>query len=100
MLCIVGIEPDPELVEPCEDYCDKAAAADCENAENLADCVSGCTLFGATDFPCSQSWNPVLTCSEGATFECDNNGKAVPTGCGVQLLLFGACVLLNTDEAA
>jgi hypothetical protein len=91
--CILGIEPNEELVEPCEEYCTQVVAAGCENTEGQASCVNGCTLFGATDFPCASDWKQVLTCSEGATFECDSNGNAVPVGCELDIVSFGLCVL-------
>ena len=93
--CLAGIEPDPELTGPCEDYCEAAVAAECENTEGQQSCVNGCTLFGATDFSCSSQWNEVLTCADGATFECNANGEAVPVGCGSQGLAFGACVVFG-----
>ncbi|MBN1611109.1 MAG: hypothetical protein JW940_31040 [Polyangiaceae bacterium] len=98
--CIAGIEPDLELAGPCEDYCDGAVAAQCEKTESKASCVNGCTLFGAKDFPCSSQWNNVLTCSDGATFECNDNGNAVPSGCNVQVLAFGACVVFGVGASS
>jgi len=95
MACILGIEPNPDLVEPCEDYCTEVVAADCENTEGQTSCVSGCTLFGSTDFPCAEEWDQVLDCADGATFDCDANGNAVPLGCELDIVAFGLCVLAN-----
>jgi hypothetical protein len=39
----------------------------------------------------------VLTCADGAEFECNANGDAVPIGCGLQVLAFGACVIFGVD---
>ena len=97
LACTAGIEPDSDLVEPCEDYCTEANAADCENSEGVASCVSWCTIFGAGAFPCAEEWNTVLRCSEGAAFECDANGNVVPRGCELQVIGFAACVLLNPE---
>lgn len=100
LACTAGIDPDPGLVDPCEDYCTEAAAADCENSEGVSSCVSWCTIFGAGAFPCAEEWNTVLTCSEDATFECDANGNVAVRGCELQVLGFAACVLLNPDAAS
>jgi hypothetical protein len=98
--CIAGIHPDPTLASPCEEYCDAAVAAQCEKTESKASCVNGCTLFGANDFPCSTQWNNVLTCADGATFECNDNGDAVPTGCDIEVLAFGACVVFGVGASS
>jgi hypothetical protein len=98
--CIAGIDPDPTLVTPCEEYCEAAVQAQCEKTESQASCVNGCTLFGAQDFPCSNQWEAVLTCSDGKTFECNNNGDAIPSGCAVQVLAFGACVYLGVGASS
>ena len=97
--CIAGIEPDPALVTPCEDYCETAVQAQCEKTEEVS-CVNGCTLFGAQDFACSDQWKDVLACADGATFECDNNGDAIPSGCDTEVLAFSVCVLFGVGASS
>jgi hypothetical protein len=90
-LCVLGNASDPELREPCETYCADASIAECPNAESESDCVLGCQLAGGLLTECGMSWRDYLTCSEGASFYCGDDGKPVAEGCESKFLLFAAC---------
>lgn len=96
-LCFLGNVPDPALREPCERYCTEAAVAACAGMEPHADCVYGCQSAGALAPACRELWDEYLTCSDGATFYCGEDDKAVPEGCEATLLTFAACLLSTTQ---
>jgi hypothetical protein len=96
-LCVLGNAPDPELREPCEAYCADASTAQCPNAEPESDCAFGCQLAGGLLTECATSWRDYLTCSEGASFYCGDEGKPVAEGCEAKFLLFAACYAEGTS---
>jgi hypothetical protein len=96
-LCVLGNASDPELREPCEVYCADASTAECPNAESESDCVLGCQLAGGLLPECATSWRDYLTCSEGASFYCGDDGKPVAEGCEAKFLRFATCYAEGTS---
>lgn len=92
-VCLLANVPAPELREPCEEYCANAAPAQCPNTETDLACVLGCQVSGSLYPSCSQPWSAFLSCAEGATFYCDDDGNALPEGCEAEYLLFAACIV-------
>jgi len=95
--CVLQEAPDPDLAEPCENYCSAVVDAMCENDEgDLAGCVLWCQSLGTTYPSCRSPWQTLLECGETAEFECNANGEAEPLGCTVEALTFLVCIC-NSD---
>jgi hypothetical protein len=93
LACAFGTGPNPEFVDPCEDYCARVVEANCPNTESLADCVSGCTLLASDSLACTDEWDAVLDCAETADIICNDQGDAVPDGCQLLIVAYALCAL-------
>jgi hypothetical protein len=91
--CVFQEAPDPELEEPCENRCNAEAEAMCSDDYDLAGCVLFCQSVGTILPACEPTWQSFLECSNGAEFECNEDGEAEPVGCDAEGISFLACAL-------
>lgn len=89
--CATTENPNPAIVTPCSDYCDKVVAQACPNNGTKDECNSNCKWLGATGTGCSTEWATFLTCANSATFTC-LLGYASAQGCGTQFKAYTDCV--------
>jgi hypothetical protein len=98
LACVYGDALDPELEEPCRGLCEGEQGVECDNSQAVADCVQECQLIGAVVPVCEPELRDYLDCGgEAEEFMCNAEGDPQPVGCGVDLLLFAACVLTEYD---
>jgi hypothetical protein len=88
--CFLTNAMDPTLQAPCMTYCAKVAAAACPN--DTSGCQQGCQLFGGFIPACGPLWKTYVTCADDAAVTCGTDGKAGAPSCGVQGLVFLACL--------
>ncbi|RLB47368.1 MAG: hypothetical protein DRI90_26420 [Deltaproteobacteria bacterium] len=89
--CAVGEDPNPAMVEPCDDFCDAKVATGCANDNPKSECYSNCQWLGATGTGCDDEWMTYLDCANAATWSCVLEA-AVPQGCGQDWLDYYACL--------
>jgi hypothetical protein len=87
---------DPTVREGCPAWCDGVIEAGCDG-DTLEDCLFGCRAI-VNSPACNSNYAELFECAEGATFECNADGDAVPQGCEVEYARVGLCVLSNPDE--
>jgi len=89
--CAVTESPNPDIVEPCADYCDTIAAAECPNSAALEDCNTNCLWLGNTGTGCDDEWSGYLACFDEAQVSCVL-GYAVAEGCGPDFATYSECI--------
>jgi hypothetical protein len=89
--CAVTHNPNPAIEEPCSDYCDSFAAAECENSNSKDVCTTNCLWAGATGTGCDDEWLDYITCVGSVDAEC-LAGYAYGPGCGEDYLAYWACI--------
>lgn len=89
--CAVKENPNPAIVDPCAEYCDAIAAANCPNNGTKEDCNTNCLWFGATGTGCDDEWSTYLDCANSVTLTC-MLGYAVAVGCGPDWQTYRACI--------
>jgi hypothetical protein len=89
--CAVTEKPNPSIVAPCSDYCDKVVAAGCPNNAAKPECSTNCLWAGATGTGCDDEWLTYLTCANAAQTSC-LLGFAVFQGCGADFRAYTACI--------
>jgi hypothetical protein len=87
---------DPGVRESCPAWCDGVIEAAC-GEDTLNDCLFWCRAV-ANSPACNARFAELFDCAEGATFECNADGDAVPQGCELDHVQAGLCVLGNPDE--
>ncbi|MEN9580957.1 MAG: hypothetical protein RJA70_3966 [Pseudomonadota bacterium] len=87
-----GVTPPAEF--DCQTICETAAAQKCKNESSLKECVKECSeglaLFSQI---CNKEFMAVMTCAQGAKWECDADGEAAPAGdaCAEEAEALNAC---------
>ena len=89
--CAVKENPNPAIVKPCSDYCDKVVAANCPGNGTKDECESNCKWLGATGTGCDDEWTTFLNCAIPKTFSCVL-GFAVAPGCGADFTAYTKCI--------
>ena len=89
--CAVTENPNPEIVEPCEEYCGNVQAAECPNNGPEEDCNVACLWSGNTGVGCDGEWGAYLECANAAEWSC-LVGFAIAEGCGEAFTDYGTCV--------
>jgi hypothetical protein len=92
--CAVTEDPNPDIVEPCAEYCGHVADAACPANGTEDECNTNCMWFGATGTGCSDDWATYLDCANAANWSC-LLGFAVAEGCGTAFTDYQTCI----DEA-
>lgn len=89
--CAVTTNPNPDIVAPCDTYCDSIVAASCPNNGTKDDCNAVCLWAGATGHGCDGEWETFLTCANQANFICVF-GYAAAQGCGPEFTAYSDCI--------
>jgi len=89
--CAVTETPNPGVVAPCSDYCDKVVVQSCPNNGAKPECTTNCLWAGATGTGCDDEWLAYLDCANAAQASC-LLGFAVFQGCGVAFRAYSACI--------
>jgi hypothetical protein len=89
--CAVTENPNPDIVEPCSDYCDALAEPACPNANPVDACNTNCLWLGATGTGCDDEWGAFLQCANEATISCFV-GFPIAEGCGPEFAAYGECI--------
>ncbi len=88
--CATTENPNPAMVGPCNTYCDKVVAANCQLNGTKDECSSNCKWLGATGTGCDDEWGAFLTCANSASFNCVL-GFATAQGCGSEFTAYTKC---------
>jgi hypothetical protein len=89
--CAVSQNPNPDIVEPCADYCANVVATECPNNGTEEQCNTNCLWSGATGLGCSGEWATFLGCANEANWSCFL-GYAVAEGCGADYVAYSQCI--------
>jgi hypothetical protein len=89
--CAVTESPNPNVVEPCGEYCGNIADAACPNNGTEQDCNTGCLWSGAKGTGCADEWMTYLDCANAANWSC-LFGFAIAEGCGPDYTAYTSCI--------
>jgi hypothetical protein len=89
--CAVTEDPNPDLVDPCAEYCGNVQEAACPANGTENDCNVACLWSGNPGVGCDPQWLTFLDCANAAEWSC-LIGFAVAEGCGDELTDYGVCV--------
>jgi len=89
---MTGYDPPDSQVDACTSTCVAAEAADCPNADTLAECVADCR-FAIQIEACSPFWDALLACQEAVDpVTCNNDGEPAWPGCEDEYIAALDCV--------
>jgi hypothetical protein len=91
-LCVLG-NPDETLAQPCQAYCDSAAAAACPNSPPAGECAYGCQVASSLVPTCAEDWKTFVECAANAEVTCNDSGDPSPSSCAAGYLRYVACIV-------
>jgi hypothetical protein len=89
--CAISQDPNPEIVEPCADYCGHVVDTGCPNNGTQDECNLSCQWAGATGTGCADEWAVYLDCANAAQWSCVL-GYALAQGCGGEYTDYAQCI--------
>lgn len=87
----------PQVVDGCNQLCEKQVAAGCSGGGTLDSCIVGCRVILANP-SCASAAQTLFACLPNATASCDASGNVVFDRCQVEQLTADTCFLQNAND--